>query len=60
MNNEQDKPFNDVVDHYQKHVGMPSKIDLKRKPLFIQLIGYILFGLMGLMAVTILIAIILT
>lgn len=60
MTNEQEKPFNDAVDYLQTHVGMPGKVDLKRKPLIIRLIGYILFGVMGLMAVTILIGMILT
>lgn len=60
MKNEQDKPFNDAVDHLQTHVGMPGKVDLKRKPLFIRLIGYFLFGFMGIAVVIILIGIILT
>ena len=60
MNNEQDKPFNDAVDHLQTHVGMPGKVNIKKMPLFIRLIGYILFGLMGVAAVIILIGIIIT
>ena len=60
MKNEQDKPFNDAIDHLQTHVGMPGKVDMKRKPLFIRLIGYILFGFMGIAVVVILIGIILT
>ena len=60
MNNDQNKPFNDAINHLQTHIGMPGKVDLKRKPLFIRLIGYILFGLMGIMAFVIVIGIILT
>ena len=60
MINDQNKPFNDTIDHLQKTAGMPGKVDLKRKPLFIRLIGYILFGLMGIMAFIILIGTIMT
>ncbi|MEK4423846.1 amino acid transporter [Solibacillus sp. FSL K6-1523] len=39
------KPFNDVGEHYQKHVGgIPSNADLKKMPKMIRLIGYFLIG----------------
>lgn len=39
------KPFNDVGEHYQKHVGgIPSDTNLKKMPRPIRLIGYFLIG----------------
>lgn len=50
------QPFNDVTDHYQQHVGLPSeKVDLKKQPPWIRWMGIILFGSMGLMVLCILI-----
>lgn len=38
-------PFNDVGEHYQKHMGgVPNNVDLKKMPKLIRLIGYFMVG----------------
>ncbi|MFC0522826.1 hypothetical protein ACFFGV_04380 [Pontibacillus salicampi] len=43
MSKDDDKPFNDVVDHQQKIEGYPQPSKGKL-PLPIRLIGYVLYG----------------
>ena len=41
------KPFNDVTDHYQKHVGLPSKrVNLNTMPKWLQIFWYCITGFM--------------
>ncbi|MBD8038226.1 amino acid transporter [Solibacillus sp. A46] len=40
------KPFNDVDEHYQKHIGTPSSYNMKQMPKPIRIIGYILISFM--------------
>ena len=40
------KPFNDVDDHHQKHIGTPSSYDMKQMPKPIRIIGYFMIGFM--------------
>lgn len=41
------KTFNDVDEHYQKHVGTPSSYNLKQMPKPIRYIGYFMVGGIG-------------
>ncbi|WP_228547477.1 hypothetical protein [Filobacillus milosensis] len=44
-NNGPNKPFNDVVDHFQKVEGMPTKpARMNHLPLPIRIIGYFFIG----------------
>ena len=52
------KPFNDVDEHYQKHVGTPSSYKMKQMPKPIRIIGYFIMGFMTI-AATLMILIIL-
>ena len=53
------KPFNDVTDHYHKHVGMPiQKVEMKKLPKLIRWFGYFAFGFLGISGALILILII--
>ncbi|MET1248968.1 amino acid transporter [Sporolactobacillus sp. STCC-11] len=36
------KPFNDVIDHFDKTTGRPEKIEMKTLPKPIRIIGYVL------------------
>lgn len=47
------KPFNDVDEHYQKHVGTPSSYNLKQMPKPIRYIGYFMIGCMVIAALLI-------
>lgn len=38
------KPFNDVDEHYQKHVGTPSSYNMKQMPKPIRVIGYFMIS----------------
>ncbi|OCA85738.1 hypothetical protein A8F94_12755 [Bacillus sp. FJAT-27225] len=52
------EPFNDVIDHYNKIEGNPANAastDWSKLPKPIRLIGYFLFGLLGLGALLILV-----
>ena len=53
------KPFNDVDEHYQKHIGAPSSYNMKQMPKPIRIIGYILIGFMAIAASLIFLMIIL-
>lgn len=44
------KPFNDVDEHYQKHVGTPSSYNMKQMPKPIRIIGYFMIGFMTIAA----------
>ncbi|MCA1060733.1 hypothetical protein LCL96_17485 [Rossellomorea aquimaris] len=50
------EPFNDVTDHMSKIEGAPmNKPELGSLPLGIRIIGYVLFGFMGIGAICVLI-----
>ena len=53
------KPFNDVDDHYQKHMGTPTSYNMKQMPKPIRIIGYILISFMAVAASLIVLLIIL-
>jgi len=41
------KPFNNVTDHYQKHVGLPNKrVNLNTLPKWLQMFWYCIMGVM--------------
>lgn len=53
------KPFNDADEHYQKHVGSPSSVNMKQMPKPIRIIGYFFFGFMAIAAAFFLVVILL-
>ena len=46
MSSLEKKPFNDVDEHYQKHIGTPSSYSMKQMPKPIRIIGYFLITFM--------------
>lgn len=36
------KPFNDVNDYVQKHIGIPEKAEIKKLPRLLKWVGYLL------------------
>lgn len=54
------KPFNDVTEHYGKHVGMPiHKVEMNKLPKPLRLFGYFAFSFLGISGAFIVIMIIL-
>ena len=52
------KPFNDVTDHYTKHVGVPSKVELQKLPKVLRIFGYTMFVFWGVSTIIIVIGLI--
>lgn len=53
------KPFNDVDEYNQKHMGTPSSYNMKQMPKPIRIIGYILISFMTVAATLLILLIIL-
>lgn len=50
-NNNNNKPFNDAMEYLKKYIGIPDKINFKKTPVFIKIIGFfiVLFLILSLL-----------